>query len=72
MKNILNLLDIVAKLGENATVAEVAEFVYDNYAKVTGLPKAERDAEGYFPEQIEDLIEHYGFDMNEFSEAYGN
>lgn len=63
---------VVAKLGKDASVSEVADFVYTNYAKITGLPKSKRDAEGAFPEEIEAVIDYYGFDLDEFSQAYGN
>lgn len=59
------------KYGPNPDCAEVAMFVYDNYNKVTGLNKSARNDEGYFPNEVEALIDEFGFDIDEFSDCYG-
>lgn len=59
------------KYGPKPDCAEVAMFVYDNYNKVTGLNKSARNDEGYFPNEVEALIDEFGFDIDEFSDCYG-
>lgn len=59
------------KYGPKPDCAEVAMFVYDNYNKVTGLNKSARNDEGYFPNEVEALVDEFGFDIDEFSDCYG-
>lgn len=61
---------IEKKWGKNPSCSGLAYFVYDNYDKVTGLKKSSRDDEGYFPEEIETLVNEFGFDIDEFSDCY--
>jgi hypothetical protein len=54
--------------------SDLAYFVYDNFAKITGLPKSQRAQEGDFPIEIEDFIDEYlpdGVYDNDFLSSYG-
>ena len=62
--------DAIKKLGQNPSNYEVANFVYNNYNKVTGEKKSMRDEEMDFPTQIYDIIEHYKLDVDEFTQNY--
>ena len=44
---------------------------YDNYAEITGLPEEDRDEEMDYPGEIEDLMNHYDFDEDEFNDYFG-
>ena len=61
----------ISQLGDNAKCMDVASFVYDNYDKVTGLKKSMRDDEMDFPDEIMEIVDHYGLDIDEFTEHYG-
>ncbi len=61
----------ISELGDKPSCNDVAEFVYDNYDKVTGLRKSMRNDEMDFPEEIMDVVDHYGLDIDEFTECYG-
>ena len=62
---------VISELGDKPKCMDVAEFVYDNYDKVTGLRKSMRNDEMDFPDEIMDVVEHYGLDIDEFTECYG-
>ena len=61
----------ISQLGDKPSCMDVASFVYDNYDKVTGLRKSMRNDEMDFPLEIMDVVEHYGLDIDEFTECYG-
>lgn len=62
---------VISELGDKPKCMDVAEFVYDNYDKVTGLRKSMRNDEMDFPDEIMDVVDHYGLDIDEFTECYG-
>lgn len=62
----------ISQLGDKPSCSDIASFVYDNYDKVTGLRKSARNDEGYFPDEIEELVNHYGFEIDEFSDCYSD
>lgn len=62
---------VISQLGDKPRCMDVAEFVYDNYDKVTGLRKSMRNDEMDFPDEIMDVVDHYGLDIDEFTECYG-
>ena len=62
---------VISKLGDKPTCYDVADFVYTNYDKVTGLRKSMRNDEMDFPEEIMDVVDHYGLDDDEFTDCYG-
>ena len=62
---------IISQLGDNPECMDVASFVYDNYDKVTGLRKSMRNDEMDFPDEIMEVVDHYGLDIDEFTECYG-
>jgi hypothetical protein len=65
-------LDKLTKMiGDKPSCYDLADFIYTNYDKVTGLRKSMRNDEMDFPMEIEDLVNHYGFDMDDFTDKYG-
>jgi hypothetical protein len=62
---------IIGELGDKPRCYDVADFVYTNYNKVTGLKKSMRNDEMDFPEEIMDVVDHYGLDIDEFTDCYG-
>jgi hypothetical protein len=62
---------IIGELGDKPKCYDVANFVYTNYDKVTGLRKSMRNDEMDFPEEIMDVVDHYGLDIDEFTDCYG-
>jgi hypothetical protein len=62
---------VISELGDKPKCYAVASFVYDNYDKVTGLRKSMRNDEMDFPEEIMDVVDHYGLDIDEFTDCYG-
>lgn len=65
-------LDKLTKMiGNKPSCYDLADFVYTNYDKVTGLRKSMRNDEMDFPDEIYDLVDHYGFDIDDFTDKYG-
>lgn len=65
-------LDKLTKMiGDKPSCYDLADFIYTNYNKVTGLRKSMRNDEMGFPSEIEDLVNHYEFDMDDFTDKYG-
>jgi hypothetical protein len=62
---------VISQLGDDAKCYKIASFVYDNYDKVTGLKKSMRNDEMDFPQEIMDIVDHYGLDIDEFTDHYG-
>lgn len=62
---------VIGELGDKPKCFDVASFVYDNYDKVTGLRKSMRNDEMDFPQEIMDVVDHYGLDIDEFTDCYG-
>ena len=50
---------------------EVANYVYDNYDKVTGKPLDDRDDEDHFPQVILDIVDKLDLDLDLFTDFYG-
>lgn len=67
----LPLDKLVKMIGDKPSCYDLADFIYTNYDKVTGLRKSMRNDEMDFPSEIEDLVDHYGFDIDEFTDSYG-
>lgn len=62
--------EVEKQFGKKPSIEDVAGYVYDKYDLVTGLKKSNRNDEGLFPDSIEKIINHYGFDYDDFSQAY--
>ena len=64
--------------GSTTDIDELAEFVYNNYDKVTGYDLSDRDDEGDFPDEVKYFVDEVmgegSFDelIDEFTEAYGD
>ena len=67
----LPLDKLTSMIGDKPSCYDLADFIYTNYNKVTGLRKSMRNDEMDFPTEIEDLVNHYGFDMDDFTDKYG-
>jgi hypothetical protein len=63
---------VISQLGKNPECYKVASFVYDNYDKITGLRKSMRNEEMDFPDEIIDIVDHYGLDIVEFTDCYSD
>jgi len=61
---------LVKEIGTDVDANDLAEFIYQNYSRVTGLKKSLRDQEMDFPEEIYDLIKFYKIDDDDFTDAY--
>ena len=58
-------------LGPTADMNDVVEYCWDNYSSLTGWEESQKFDEGYFPEEIEELMDHYGLDYDDFSQEWG-
>ena len=67
----LPLDKLIKMIGDKPSCDDLAQFIYNNYDKVTGLRKSMRNDEMDFPEEIVDLVDQYGFDIDEFTDCYG-
>jgi hypothetical protein len=67
----LSLDKLAGMIGKKPSCYDLADFVYTNYDKVTGLKKSMRNDEMDFPTEITDLVDHYGFDLDDFTDKYG-
>jgi hypothetical protein len=61
---------IVKQLGDNISLSDLAWYIDKNWRKITGESAKDRFEESYFPRGVEDLIEYYGFDENDFSQEW--
>ena len=68
--------NIIRQYGLEPTMQDVASYVYEHYNEVTGMKKSERDAEGWFPEEVLAVTswfeKHYGHSFDDFQASYGN
>ncbi len=62
---------IIESEGPNPEDWELASYLYNNYASVTGDREDDRDEEQSFPTIIDDIVEHFGIDMGDFEQAWG-
>ena len=67
----LPLDKLTSMIGDKPSCYDLADFIYTNYDKVTGLRKSMRNDEMEFPLEIYDLVDHYGFDHDDFTDKYG-
>lgn len=51
---------------------DVAEFIDQNWNEITGLSNREKDDEGYFPGEVEEIIDELELDMDDFSQAWAS
>ncbi len=59
-------------LGESPSIEKVANYVWGNWKKITGLSTSERKKEGHFPDEIEDILNYYKIDYTDFSDVWNN
>lgn len=53
-------------------VYSLAEFIDDNWGEITGLTNRNKDQEGYFPEEIENILDELDIDYDDFGDAWGS
>ena len=61
----------IMELGDNPAKFAVVSYCWDNYSELTGWDDGDKWEESHFPEEIEALIDHYGFDYDDFSQEWG-
>jgi predicted nucleotide-binding protein (sugar kinase/HSP70/actin superfamily) len=76
MKKINNhIANIIKEYGVEPNMAQVSNYCYKHYNSITGLPTANRDNEGMFPEEILEIVawfeSHYGYEYIDFECNYG-
>jgi hypothetical protein len=52
------------------TAQELAEYVWKNWKKITGLSASDRNEEGEFPDEVQDLMKKHEIDYQDFSDAW--
>jgi hypothetical protein len=64
---------IVEEIGTKQLIntEEIADYLYVNYDRVTGLDLESRDDESEFPDEIYEIIDHYELDITDFVEEWG-
>lgn len=65
-----NLQNHINRIGDDITCEDLVEYIWNNYTEVTGLEDSYKYEESHWPEQIEDLVNHYEIDMEEFEEEW--
>ena len=58
------------KHGDKPSINEVADFIFDNWVKITGLKKSDKCEESYFPTSVEIILEHFNIDLDYFSQVW--
>jgi hypothetical protein len=59
-------------LGENPDAAKVANYVWNNWKKITGLSNSERNDEAQFPQEVQTILKYYKIDYTDFSDAWSD
>lgn len=52
------------------TATQLALYVIKNYSQITGRPDYEKHSEGDFPQEVYDLIDYHGVDVDDFQDAW--
>lgn len=60
----------IIKIGENPDIEDLTDYIWNNYTLITGYEDEYKYEEGHWPEQIEDLVDHYNFDLDEFQQEW--
>ena len=57
---------------EDIELDDLASFIDENWAEITGLTNRDKDEEGYFPSEVEEILDELGIeDYADFSDAWG-
>jgi hypothetical protein len=59
-------------LGQNPSPEKVANYVWSNWQKITGLSNSKRNEEGHFPEEVQAILKYYKIDYTDFSDAWND
>ena len=54
------------------TASELAEYVWKNWKKITGLKPSAKNEEGDFPEEVQELMKKHNIDYGDFSDAWSD
>lgn len=57
---------------EDVDLFELAIFIDERWDEITGLPEEEKDAEQYFPSEVEEILSELGVDYDDFSYEWGD
>ena len=55
---------------EDIEFDDLAGFIDDNWAEITGLSNRDKDEEGGFPSEVEAILDDLGVDYSDFSDAW--
>lgn len=61
-----------SKEEKKMTASELAEYVWKNWKKITGLKPSAKNEEGDFPEEVQELMKKHGIDYGDFSDAWSD
>jgi len=50
---------------------DLAYFIDENWEEITGLPDKEKNEEGYFPEEVDSILDELDVDYDDFSQEWG-
>ena len=56
--------------GEEIGADQVASYVDDNWAELTGLTNRDKDEEGYFPNEVEEILDELNIDYDDYSQEW--
>ena len=57
---------------DDIVLDDLAYFIDQNWEEITGLSNREKDDEGYFPSEVEEIIDELELDMDDFSQAWAS
>ena len=57
---------------DDIVLDDLAYFIDQNWEEITGLSNREKDDEGYFPGEVEEIIDELELDMDDFSQAWAS
>jgi hypothetical protein len=53
------------------SISDLASFIDENWNEITGLENRDKDVEGYFPSEVEEILNELGVDYCDFSDSWG-
>ena len=65
------VLDNIAAEQEAPSVVDIAEYIIDNWTRITGEPESEMYQEQEFHDVVLEILDIVGIDYDEFSQVWG-
>jgi len=62
---------IIEEIGSLADIGEIANYLYVNFDRVTGMDLERRDDVCQFPDEIYEVMDHYDLEETDFTEEWG-